>query len=418
MRWCRVLARGGRRGPSVTYFLKYRNTEGRQRWHSIGRHGAPWVPETARVEAKRLLGAVAAGRDPAADRNARKEAPTVAKLAARFLKEHIDVKRKARTAREYRRLIGNVIIPALGQKRVADVMRQDVAQFHNSRRTTPIEANRTLALLSVLFSFAERQGERPDGSNPCRHVERFPQRRRERFLSADELARLGDALTPYSGSPYHPAAIKLLVFTGARLSEVLGLQWDWISLERGEARLPDSKTGAKTIHLPPPALEVLGGLPRLEGNPYVLGARRSTTFIEKPWRVIRKAAGLEDVRLHDLRHAFASVAAASGMGLPIIGKMLGHTQAQTTQRYAHLASDPVKAAAAAVAGKIAAAMKGNSEGEARSLRYVRSVPGSSVSDDAIERRRVTGAPISSPRMAIVPSDRKGAGSRRTQIRRS
>src|ERR1700745_89696 len=164
-----------------------------------------------------------------------------------------------------------------------------------------IEANRALAVASVLFTFAERVGERPDGSNPCRHVERFPQRRRERFLSAEEMARLGDVLTAYPGSPYHPAAIKLLVFTGARLGEVLGLQWDWIDDERGEARLPDSKTGAKTLHLPPPALEVLAGLPRIEGVPYVLGARRSTTFIEAPWRVIRKAAGLEGGRLHDRR---------------------------------------------------------------------------------------------------------------------
>jgi len=130
----------------------------------------------------------------------------------------------------------------------------------------------------------------------------------------------------------------------------------WIDFDRGEARLPDSETGAKTIHLPPPALEVLVGLARLERNPCLLGARRSTTFIEKPWRVVRELAGLTDVRLLDLRHAFASVAASAGMGLPIIGKMLGHTQAQTTQRYAHLASDPVKAAAATVARRIAAAM--------------------------------------------------------------
>jgi integrase len=351
------------RGAAVSFFLKYRNSDGRQRWHSIGRHGAPWTPETARGEARRLLGVVAAGGDPAEERSARKEAPTVAELAARFLAEHAEAKRKPRTAREYRRLFEKVILPALGQKRAADVTRQDVARLHHAKRATPTEANRTLALLSVFFTFAERQGERPDGSNPCRHVERFPQRRRERFLSADELARLGDTLAAYRGSPYHPATIKLLVFTGARLSEVLGLQWDWVSIERGEARLPDSKTGAKTIHLPPPALEVLLGLPRLEGNPYVLGARRSTTFIEKPWRAIREAAGLADVRLHDLRHAFASVAASAGMGLPIIGKMLGHTQAQTTQRYAHLANDPVKAAAATVAGKIAAAMKGSTGAE-------------------------------------------------------
>src|SRR5262249_36453067 len=151
---------------------------------------------------------------------------TVTELAARFLAEHAEAKRKPRTAREYRRLFEKVILPVLGDRRVADVMRQDIARLHHAKRATPTEANRTLALVSVLFSFAERQGERPDGSNPCRHVERFPQRRRERFLSAEELARLGDTLSAYRVSPYHPATIKLLVFTGARLGEVLGLRWD------------------------------------------------------------------------------------------------------------------------------------------------------------------------------------------------
>src|SRR6516225_1871223 len=168
-------------------------------------------------------------------------------------------------------------------------------------------------------------------------------------------------------SPYYAAAIKLLVFTGARLGEVLGLEWRWVDFERGEARLPDSKTGAKTLHLPPPALAVLAELPRVEGNPYVIvGGVPGAPLVnlEKPWRAIRKAAGLQDVRIHDLRHSFASIAASGGMGLPIIGKMLGHTQAQTTQRYAHLASDPVKAAAATVAQKIAAAMNGKGEGAA------------------------------------------------------
>jgi integrase len=344
------------KSEAVSYLLKYRTADGAQRWHTIGRHGAPWTPETARAEARRLLGLVASGADPAGDRAAWREAPTVADVAARFLAEHAEAKRKPRTAREYRRLIENVILPALGRKRIADVTRADVARLHHAQRATPTEANRALALLSTIFTFAERLGERPDGSNPCRHVERFPQRRRERFLSPDELARLGDALAGWQGSPYIPAAVKLLVFTGARLGEILGLQWTWIDMERGEARLPDSKTGAKTVHLPAPALDVLRGLPHVA--PYVLGAKRGTTFVEAPWRRIRKAAGLDDVHLHDLRHSFASVAAAGGMGLPIIGKMLGHTQAQTTARYAHLASDPVKQAAATVAERIAAAMQG------------------------------------------------------------
>jgi integrase len=340
--------------------LKY-HVHGRARWHTIGRHGAPWTPETARSESRRLLGLVAAGGDPAAAKTALKAAPTVEALAARFLIEHAETKRKPATAKEYRRLLDRIILPALGKKRVVEVSRADVVRLHHAKRATPIQANRVLALLSTMFTFAERLGERPDGSNPCRHVERFREQPRERFLSADEMSRLGKALAAWEGSPYAVAAIRLLVFTGARLGEVRSLEWPWINVERGEARLPDSKNGAKTLHLPPPALAVLASLPHIDGVSYVLGAKRSTTFIEEPWRRIRAAAGLENCRLHDLRHSFASVAAAGGMALPIIGKMLGHTQASTTQRYAHLASDPVKAAATAVAGKIAAAMQGGKD---------------------------------------------------------
>jgi integrase len=159
---------------------------------------------------------------------------------------------------------------------------------------------------------------------------------------------------------------------------VLGLKWSFINFEKGTARLPDSKTGAKTLHLPPPALAVLASLPRVPDEPYVLGAKRGTTFVEEPWRRIRKAAGLDDVRLHDLRHSFASVAAEGGMGLPIIGKMLGHTQASTTQRYAHLQADPVAAAAATVAERIRAAMQGDS----RSGETLRIVPGSAAGSNA------------------------------------
>ena len=354
------------RGGAKSYVLHYRAGIGRGaplRKLTIGRHGSPWTPERARTEAKKLLGLIEDGADPAADKIARKEAPTMNELAERFLAEHAEAKRKASTAAEYRRLLDNIILPPLGKRKVADVARADVTKLHHANRTAPYQANRVLAVLSKMFNLAERWGLRPDGSNPCSHVEKFAEHKRERMLSPAELARLGGALTAHDGSPYAVAAVKLLVFTGARLGEVLGLRWDWIDIERGEARLPDSKSGAKTLHLPPPALALLAELPRLDGNPHVIaGAKAGAALVnlEKPWRAIRGAAGLDDVRLHDLRHAFASVAVSSGMGLPIIGKMLGHTQPATTARYAHLASDPVKAAAAAVAGKIAAAMAGGS----------------------------------------------------------
>jgi integrase len=359
------------RGEAKSYILHYRVGTGRGaplRKLTIGRHGSPWTPETARGEAKRLLGMIEDGADPAADKIARREAPTVAELAERFLAEHAAAKRKGSTAAEYKRLLEKMVLPALGNRKAAEVTRAEVARLHHELRAAPYQANRVLAVLSKMFNLAERWALRPDGSNPCRHVEKFAERKRERMLSPAELARLGDALAAYDGSPYVVAAVKLLVFTGARLSEVLGLRWEWIDFDRGEARLPDSKTGAKTLHLPPPALTVLAELPRLDDNPHVIVGRKpgsALVNLEKPWRAIRAAAGIKDVRLHDLRHAFASVAASSGMGLPIIGKMLGHTQPATTARYAHLASDPVKAAAAAVAGKIAAAMaRPDPQGEA------------------------------------------------------
>src|SRR5947207_9462673 len=266
------------RGGSKSYIVHYRAGTGRGaplRKVTIGRHGASWTPDTARKEAKRLLGLVEGGADPAAAKIARKEAPTVADLVERFFAEHADEKRKASTARVYRGLLDRIVLPALGKRKVADVTRADIAKFHHENRAAPYQANLIRAMLSKTFNLAELWGLRPDGSNPCRHVEKFRELKRERMLSPAELARLGDALAAFEGSPYAVAGVKLLVFTGARLGEVLGLRWDWLDFERGEARLPDSKTGAKTVHLPPPALAVLADLPRLDGNPHVIVGQKA-----------------------------------------------------------------------------------------------------------------------------------------------
>jgi integrase len=361
------------------YLVQYRlgGRKGRTRRVTIGQHGE-LTPTAARTEAKRLLGEVAVGRDPASGRDKAKADKTLAAVLDQFMAEHVRAKRKASTAREYQRIAKLYIVPRLGRRLIGEINRQDVAKLHHELASKPYQANRTLALLSKFFNWAEKHGLRPDGSNPCRHVEKYRERRRERFLSQAELARLGDALRTAerdeSATPWTIAAIRLLTFTGARLNEILMLRWQHVNEEHGLLVLPDSKTGRKAIHLSPPALAVLQEIPRLEGNPFVICGDRSGRHLvnlEKPWRRIRKAAELDDVRLHDLRHSFASVAASGGQSLVVIGKMLGHSQPATTARYAHLADDPVKAANDAVGRHIAAAMDVGTGAEIAHLRKTR-----------------------------------------------
>jgi len=342
------------------YLVQYRlgGRKGRVRRVTIGVHGRV-TPEQARVEAKRLLGIVASGDDPAEQKQQKKDRPTLGQLIDLFLSEHVDAKLKSSTATEYRRLCRLYVTPTLRRRSVTDIARSDIARLHLAIES-PYQANRTLALLSKFFNWCERYGYRPDSSNPCRHIEKYKEQRRERFLSPVELARLGEALaeaeTNKTTSPYVVAALRLLVLTGARLSEILTLKWSYVEFDNILLRLPDSKTGAKVIYLNAPALQILTDLPRLEGNPFVIcGKREGARLInlQKPWRRIREAAGLEDVRIHDLRHSFASVAAGSGQSLPVIGALLGHSQPQTTARYAHLAADPLRAANDAIGGRIA-----------------------------------------------------------------
>jgi integrase len=286
-------------------------------------------------------------------------APGTSLKAERFLEEHVASKAKDRTYTEYKRLVERIISPELGRLKVDGVRSSDIERLHLAFRATPYQANRLLALLSKMFNWSGRRGER----NPCIGIERFAEQKRRRYLSSAELARLGAALIRAEEekltSPYVVAAIRLLVFTGARLTEILTLRWDHVDLERGLLNLSDSKTGAKSVYLNSAARELLATLPRLEGNPFVVpGERKGRHLVnlEKPWRRVREIAQLPDVRLHDLRHSFASIGAGAGLGLPVIGALLGHAQPATTARYAHLASDPLQQAADLIGQRLVAAM--------------------------------------------------------------
>lgn len=351
-----------RQRRDAVYGVKYRATDGRQRYVTIGRHGpGAWMPDRARKEAIRILGCVRDGRDPAMARDEVKAVPTFEEFAVRYIREYATPQQKARTRLDHESRLKRHVLPALGKLKLTKIGRADVARLHAGLVDRPVAANRALGLLSGILNWAEAVGERPEHSNPCRHIESYPERPRERLLSGPELARLGGSLDTSREDWRAVAAVRLLCFTGARVSEILGLQWAWIDAVRAIARLPDSKTGAKNFYLPPAALAVLDALPRIDGSPYVLpGDRAGGHFIglSHPWQRIRAMAGLDDVRLHDLRHMVASVATAAGDLLYLVGKLLGHRQASTTQRYSHLAPDPVLAVATRTAQRIADLLNG------------------------------------------------------------
>jgi integrase len=344
-----------------SYIIQYRTRAGISRRLTIGQHGV-LTAEEARKEAKIQLGRAAKGDDPATDKADARDGLSFAAFTERYLSDHAATKKKPSSVRMDRINLNKHIVPILGRRRLDTIGRADVVRLHHSMRETPGAANRCLALLSKMMNLAERWSERPDGSNPCRHVEKYRENKRDRFLSADELARLGAACLRCEkeqklGSPFL-ALVRLLIFTGARLSEIQKAQWEWVDFKSGVIRLPDSKTGTKTIMLPTPALDVLARLARVDGNPYIITGEENWYLVNvwKPWAVLCALAGLKDVRLHDLRHSFASIGAAGGMSLNIIGGLLGHRQTQTTARYAHLAADPLKTAANRIAAAIAATM--------------------------------------------------------------
>ena len=326
---------------------------GRLRWFTIGPHG-PLAAAEARGRAMEILALARKGIDPREAAPQPADSPSVSALGRRFLEEYVPAHCKPSTAAQYRRMTARFVEPAIGGLAVADVQRKDIADLHYAMRKTPYQANRTLGMLSKMFTLAEVWNLRPDGSNPCRHVRTYRERKRERFLSEAETARLGAVLRELEDEmPSAVAAIRLLLLTGCRMAEIRDLRWAYV--REGWIELPDSKTGGRIVPLGPEAQAVLAAIPREKNNPWVFTGRfpgTHRTDLQKPWRLIRKRAGLEDVRIHDLRHSFASRALALGESLTMIGRLLGHTQVQTTARYAHLARDSIQNAAARITGSI------------------------------------------------------------------
>jgi integrase len=353
-------------------FLVQASGGGRSRKVSIGQHPDMTVAD-ARREARSALDAIRAGKDPAGERTARLAAHaagavTVSELADRWLAEYVRPKLKPRTIADYVKLIDQKIKPRLGHMPVSKVAKSDVVSWHVDMQATPRRANYTVATFRALMTFAEDCGLRPVHSNPARKIKMFRESARERFLSETEIGKAADAIDQAERAgkigPHAAAGLRLALFSGARSGEITAAQWKHVNFGRRIIRLPDSKTNTpRTVHLSDAAVEVLKTLPRV--GPYVIaGAVPGQPFrnLSRSWMVARAFGGLDDVRLHDLRHSFASLAADRGVSLVLIGKLLGHKVAATTQRYAHLARDTVATVNDEIAAAMAAAIEKGAAG--------------------------------------------------------
>jgi integrase len=406
------------------FVFQYRQA-GRSRRVALGDFGENFPPQKARSKAKEVSGAIEGGADPIQARRDERSTRTFKDLADEFLRLHVGPRRKTATGDQYGRLLRDYVLPVLGSRRLDDVRRVDVARLHADLSDRPHTANRCLAVISSVWNWGAGRDEVKFEANPAKGIERNPEQGKERFLSSDELATLGDTLRraeaeglPWNvdhskpGAKHIPktqkltrvdhhaaAAIRLLILTGARLREILNAKWEYVNWECGILSLPDAKTGAKTIYLSVAALAVLKGIPRVAGSPYIIpGEKRARkrgepkpppsprADLKRSWEAVARAAGFYEkvpatdaggkpilgkggvpvmverstVRLHDLRHSFASMGAGASLGLPIIGKLLGHSQPATTARCSHLDADPMRRAADIIGNQIAAAMTGKS----------------------------------------------------------
>ncbi len=363
-----------------SFVLNYR-VHGRERRFTIGQIGA-WTAETARQEARRLRTLVDKGEDPFAIEEKQKQQAledearqrTVKELAKYYLTDHAEVHKRPKSIKGDREMLEGIILPKLGRMRVSSITHADVVKLHNSLKGTPYRANRVLALLHKMFNFGigDDKGAWGQTSNPAHGVQKFPEHKRERWLTEEELQQLAAALENYPDKRASDAnvsekrrdymrkearravnAIRLTMVTGCRSDEALTAKWADFDLERGVWTKPSHHTKEKkTQHVPlsAQAQELLKSLPHdgdylFPGRPGRKSKGTHLTTLKGQWGKICKMAKLDGVRIHDLRHTYASHLVSSGVSLPIVGKLLGHTQPQTTARYAHIADDPQRDAA-------------------------------------------------------------------------
>jgi integrase len=343
-----------------SYIVQYRNRKsGVSRRKTIGQHGPLLTFHKAREQARIVLADALKGNDPIADDRAIRAAPTMSELAADYLEQHALPKKRPRSVENDRYMLDRIILPRLGGKKVDAVQSRDIHALHVTMKDRPYQANRVLALVSKMFSLATKWGWRSD--NPVKGIERYHEERRERWLSDDELGRLLGALSTH---PNQRAAnaVRFQLLTGARIGEVLLARWSDVDLARGVWIKPSHHTKQKrTEHLPlsAPALALLSDMRKraraaerhlFPGN----APDKPLQGIKKFWRSVTEQTGLEDYRLHDNRHTHASHLVSSGLSLEIVGRLLGHTSPLTTKRYAHLADDPLRAAAERFGSKMVA----------------------------------------------------------------
>lgn len=350
---------------SKVYLIQYRlgGRGSTTKRYTVGKHG-PFTPDTARDRAEKLLAKVSNGIDPAAEEKAqRAQAYTVRDLCKRYLEEHVDVKNRTSTAKGFRRLVDKHVKPALGDLAVSAVTRADIAKLHHDMRATPRQANQALAVMSKMFHLAEVWGFRPDESNPCRKIERYKEAKRERFLSEGELATLGAVLAEREPTelPGVINGIRLLLLTGCRLGEVVGLRWDEVDLTAGALIIPEEKgkAGARVHPIGAQTIAFLKELPR--AGEWVLFGRDpkeplSRNTMENAWRRIREKAKLDDVRLHDLRHTVGTYAGQTGANAFLVRDKLGHKTLAMTGRYVNRDADPLRTLSDKVENRITAAM--------------------------------------------------------------